>query len=177
MIKNGILPKMRSLLKCGYGRIFRLSFIAAVVAIFFYSCSSPQKSSAVVSGKARFEFLTPSLVRMEYAPSGRFVDVPTVVVQQRSWPKVTVQTTNKDGWLTMQTKLLKVRYRLQSGPFTKGNLSVAWQDSLNTRQWHPGEKDSLNLGGIRYSLDGVRKGYLPKVQPGLLSRRDRKSVV
>ncbi|NOX86380.1 MAG: DUF4968 domain-containing protein, partial [Chlorobi bacterium] len=123
MIKKEVLPKIHGSL-AGLGRrIFRLSFMV-VVAIFFYSCSSPQDGSTIVSGKARFEFLTASLVRMEYAPSGQFVNAPTVVVQRRSWSKVAVQTTNKDGWLTMQTKRLKVRYRLQSGPFTAKNLSV-----------------------------------------------------
>ena len=169
MIRKEVLPKTHGPV-AGLGRrIFRLSFIV-VGMMFFYSCSSPQEGSTIVSGKARFEFLTASLVRMEHAPSGQFVDASTVVVQQRSWPKVAVQTTNKNGWLTMQTTRLKVRYRLHSGSFTKGNLSVAWRDSMGSHLWHPTEKDSLNLGGIRYSLDGVRKGYLPKVQPGLLSR-------
>ena len=55
------------------------------------SCAKPQSSPVIVVGNARFEFLTPSLVRMEYSPSARFVDAPTAVVQRRDWPAVRVE--------------------------------------------------------------------------------------
>jgi len=56
-------------------------------------CAKTESSSTIVVGNARFEFLTPSLVRMEYSSSGSFVDAPTAVVQKREWPKVSVQAT------------------------------------------------------------------------------------
>ena len=40
--------------------------------------------------------------------------------------------------------------------------------SLGT--WAPGDSDAKNLGGISSSLDGARKGKLPKQLPGILSR-------
>lgn len=150
--------------------------------------------NTVQAGDARFTFLTPSLVRMEYAPSGKFVDAPTAVVQKRDWPAVVVHAASQDGWLVANTDQLTVRYRLQSGAFDADNLEVRWhtEAASPTRRWHPGQVDTGNLGGLTYSLDNISKPnlptdgtdlespvndlipgidvLLPKAKPGLLSR-------
>jgi len=115
----------------------------------------------LVAGHARFEFLTPSLVRMEYSPSGAFVDAPTAVVLRRNWPAVKVESTHEDGWLVARSSALTLRYRLGSGPFTADNLSVAWHDGGSVHRWHPGQADPQNLGGLTYSLDNISKPNLP----------------
>jgi alpha-glucosidase (family GH31 glycosyl hydrolase) len=147
--------------------------------------------ASVVAGKARFEFLTASLVRMEYAPDGRFVDAPTAVVQQRDWPAVQVRSTQEHGWLVLATDALTLRYRQGSGPFTADNLEVSWHGpGGRLSHWHPGQVDDENLGGLTYSLDDLRTANVPadtrdspvgvvipgievplrKATPGLLSR-------
>jgi hypothetical protein len=45
--------------------------------------ASASATTTISAGNVRFEFLTPSLVRLEFSPSGKFVDAPTAVVQQR----------------------------------------------------------------------------------------------
>ncbi len=125
-------------------------------------CARTPGSPTVLAGNARFEFLTPSLVRLEYSPSGHFVDAPTAVVQKRDWLKVPVQAVQKDGWLVASSSLIAVRYRLKSGAFGASNLEVSWQDAGGTRHtWHPGDKDTQNLGGLPYSLDNVSADNLP----------------
>jgi len=120
-------------------------------------------TTAVVAGNARFEFLTPTLVRLEYSPSGAFTDAPTAVVQRRDWPPVKVQSHERDGWLTIASDALTVRYRLGSGAFSAATLAVSWQDrSGRTREWHPGEVDRGNLGGLTYSLDNIAAANLPR---------------
>lgn len=112
---------------------------------------------------ARFQFLTPSMVRMEYSPTGVFVDAPTAVVQKRDWTPVKVDSTQKDGWLVLDTDAVQVRYRLHSGPFTAANLVVSWnRPTAGPQQWHPGERDPHNLGGLTYSLDNISAPNLPK---------------
>ena len=134
------------------------------------SCAETQSRPTVVAGKARFEFLTPSMVRMEYSPSGAFVDAPTAVVQKRDWPAVHVQSTQKDGWLIATTSAMTLRYRLQSGPFSATNLKVTWNNPVGgAHDWHPGDVDSLNLGGLTYSLDNISKANLPEGQMDLES--------
>ena len=121
-----------------------------------------QSQSAVTAGHARLEFLTASLVRLEYSPSGVFVDAPTAVVLKRDWPAVRVQSTRQDGWLIATTGPLTVRYRLGSGEFTATNLEVSWKDAAGAaRTWHPGVTDPLNLGGLTYSLDNISGDNLP----------------
>ena len=144
--------------------------IIALLPMLVLSCSKNESGSTIVSGNARFEFLTPSLVRMEYSPSGQFVDAQTAVIKKRNWAPVKVESNRKSGWLTAKTSKMTLRYRLHSGSFKSGNLKVIWNDTTGSHTWQPGDKDSLNLGGITYSLDEARKGHLPKPQPGLLSR-------
>jgi alpha-glucosidase (family GH31 glycosyl hydrolase) len=150
-------------------------------------------TSTIAAGNARFEFLTPSLVRMEFSPSGAFVDAPTAVVQKRDWPAVQVERREQNGWLIAASSAMTLRYRLQSGAFNATNLKVTWNDRDGAaHEWHPGEADPLNLGGLTYSLDNVGEANLQKdgtdlespvndaipgidlvlerAQPGLLSR-------
>ena len=134
----------------------------AVAAGMLASCGNATADPTVVSGRARFEFLTPSLVRMEYSPSGSFTDAPTAVVQRRQWAKVSVQSTQKDGWLVLASSALTLRYRIQSGAFSATNLEVSWKDAEGKeRSWRPGDKDLQNLGGLPYSLDNVSVDNLP----------------
>jgi len=135
------------------------SFVSAPQVSF----ARTQHTSTVVAGNARFEFLTSSLVRMEYAPSGRFVDEPTAVVQKRDWSTVDAQSTRQNGWLVVHTHSMTLRYRLNSGAFNDSNLQVTWNyPNSAPRTWHPGQVDTQNLGGLTYSLDHVSEVNLPK---------------
>src|SRR5579884_3564921 len=126
------------------------------------ACRHVEHDPTVICGNARFEFLTPSLVRMEYSSSGHFIDAPTAVVQKRDWPRVAVDSVQEDGWLVVRTAAMTLRYRLRSGPFSSANLEIAWSDGhQHTRSWHPGMADPLNLGGLPYSLDNVSADNLP----------------
>ncbi len=176
--------------------LWRLGAAATAVAVLLAACARApvvQHGSTVVAGKARFEFLTASLVRMEYSPSGRFVNAPSVVVQKRNWPGVEVHVNRRDGWMIASSSAVTVRYRLRSGRFRPDNLQVVWKDAPGTtHHWRPGQRDPLNLGGLTYSLDNVSRANLPaggsaaaspvndivpgtdvplsRAQPGLLSR-------
>jgi alpha-glucosidase (family GH31 glycosyl hydrolase) len=120
-------------------------------------------TTTIAAGNARFEFLTPAVVRMEYSPSGKFVDAPTAVVQKRDWREVPVERREQNGWLVASSSVMMLRYRLGSGAFSAANLVVSWNDRAGAaHQWHPGEADPLNLGGLTYSLDNVSASNLPK---------------
>jgi Glycosyl hydrolases family 31/Domain of unknown function (DUF5110) len=172
-------------------RMLRLLAIGLFVGWMPAAFAQPATVSEAMAGKARFEFLTASLVRMEYAPDGHFVDAPTAVVQQRDWPAVQVRSTQERGWLVLATDAVTLRYRQGSGAFSADNLEVTWHGSDGrVRRWHPGEVDDRNLGGLTYSLDDVRTANVPadprdspvgvvipgievplqKATPGLLSR-------
>ncbi|MFL6606072.1 MAG: TIM-barrel domain-containing protein [Steroidobacteraceae bacterium] len=137
--------------------------------VLLASCAKPS-APTIRSENARFEFLTASLVRMEYSPSAAFVDSPTAVVQKRDWPAVQVHSMQKDGWLIATTGAMTLRYRMRSGPFSATNLEITWSDPTSgTHSWHPGDVDPQNLGGLTYSLDNVSKDNLPESRTDLQS--------
>src|SRR4051812_37581213 len=80
----------------------------------------------VVSGKARFEVLSPTVIRTEYAGDGDFVDAGTFnVVGRDDFAPTRYTTSTEDGWLTISTNRLTVKYQVGSGPFTDRNLRIA----------------------------------------------------
>ncbi|HVS76069.1 MAG TPA: TIM-barrel domain-containing protein [Steroidobacteraceae bacterium] len=142
-----------------------LGAAAAVSLVLGQAHAAPASGSTttqVTSGHARFEFLTPSLVRMEFSPGGRFVDAPTAVVKERNWPAVRVTTTHAGGWLIVESSALTLRYRTDAGAFTAADLSVSWRGPAGgDRHWRPGQADPGNLGGLTYSLDNISAATLP----------------
>jgi alpha-glucosidase (family GH31 glycosyl hydrolase) len=179
-------------------RVRRFARVAArslwfALAPALAGAAEPGGATTVAAGNARFEFLTATLVRLEYSPSGAFVDSPTAVVERRDWPAVSVASREQDGWLIAASGALTVRYQLRSGAFTGANLEVLWKDRAGSEHaWHPGDVDAGNLGGLTYSLDNISAPNLPRdgmdlespvddsipgidlvlerAQPGLLSR-------
>jgi hypothetical protein len=107
-----------------------------------------KRAGMVAEGNARFEVLTPNLVRMEYSPSGKFINEPSVSVPNRSWPETAFQTTRTNGWLEIKTGKLIVRYHPGTGPFTAQNLQMIWKDEDGEHTWKPGDKYDKNLGGV-----------------------------
>lgn len=118
----------------------------------------------------RFSLLSPTLARLEYSPSGRFVDQPSVVVIDRAWQAASSEQYEKDGYLYVQGERMRIRYRLDSGPFTSDNLEISFRHGGDWRSWRPGQRDPHNLGGTVHSLDGVSESSLPPLPAGLLSR-------
>jgi alpha-glucosidase (family GH31 glycosyl hydrolase) len=155
-------------------KVFRCMILVALfgfVSTPLVALARMQSSTTVVvAGHARFEFLTPSLVRMEYAPNGRFVNAPSAVVLKREWTAVQARSSNENGWLVVRTSDLTLRYRLDSGAFKADNLQITWSGTGGaSRSWHPGQIDTQNLGGLTYSLDHVSGANLPKGQQDLES--------
>ncbi|GAA3568312.1 hypothetical protein GCM10022197_25620 [Microlunatus spumicola] len=86
---------------------------------------SPGPASGVVdSGDARFEVVTPTLVRLRHAAGGRFDERPTTTAVPRDAPPPAYTVDHVDGWLVVRTDRLTLRYREGSGAFTPDNLSV-----------------------------------------------------
>ena len=87
--------------------------------------AQPVRAGAtVVDGPARFEVITPTLIRMEYAADGRFEDRPTfnAVARNVTPPPFALRTLSSG--LEIRTARLVLRYRTESGPLGPGNVSV-----------------------------------------------------
>lgn len=141
--------------------------------------------SVVVVGNARFTVLTPTLLRLEYAPDEQFEDHPSFFAlhRRRTPPAFAVERASTN--LVLRTDALELRYRMGSGFFDSRNLDIRWRDGASQRDacgtdapagppgastgvWRPGDTNRGNLGGTVRTLDGAR-GTVRR-DDGLLSR-------
>ncbi|MDB5284039.1 MAG: hypothetical protein JWO06_3114 [Bacteroidota bacterium] len=132
--------------------------------------------SIVQSGKARFTILTDHVIRMEYSNDSIFTDQASLTFVNRNLITPAFESSEKDGWLIIKTKLCELHYLKNSGPFSLRNLFIQYNDSLRSFSWKPGTKDKYNLKGTTRTLDGVSGKFnfygLKNIQleDGILSR-------
>jgi hypothetical protein len=102
------------------------------------SAGEPANRHAVRSGDARFEVLSPTLIRMEYAGDGKFTDAATFnAVGRDGFGRTRFTDKVAGGWLTIDTDRLTLRYKVGSGPFTTQNVSVRLRTGDQTVTAHP----------------------------------------
>ncbi len=120
---------------------------------------APAHPDAVVTGRTyRFTVLTSRLIRMEWSPSGTFVDHRSQVVVDRSFdvPEFSVERLG-DG-LEIRTEHLLLRY--DGGPFTASGLSATLTSGATDPHyatWRYGESYPQDLAGGRGNLLGTAR--------------------
>ncbi|HEY3869668.1 MAG TPA: TIM-barrel domain-containing protein [Actinocrinis sp.] len=80
--------------------------------------------ATVVQGDARFEVLAPEVIRMEYSPTGSFLDDPTFDIMDRAFTVPSYTSSVSNGRLTITTSQMTLSYQLGSGPFTAVNTTM-----------------------------------------------------
>ncbi|BDO42238.1 TIM-barrel domain-containing protein [Cellulomonas sp. NTE-D12] len=125
-------------------------------------------SGAVTSGDARFEVLSPTLIRTEYSGTGRFEDSATFnVIGRDGFGRTPFTTDTSDGWLTIRTAAATLRYKVGSGPFGKDNLQLsldAGRQKVDAAPWASAvpptcavgvlcEAEDLSLAGVTVATD------------------------
>ena len=86
--------------------------------------ATAQPNGTVVSGQARFQILSPTLIRSEFAGNNAFENQATYNVVNRTIPRTAYTSRVQDGWLTITTSALTLRYRVGSGPFRADNIEL-----------------------------------------------------
>ncbi len=114
----------------------------------------------VSAGDARFEILSPTLIRTEYAGDGKFTDDPTFNAIGRDGFTPAAYTAKKaDGWLTIRTSAVVLKYKLGAGAFDASNLSVQLTAGGTPVTAAPWQLLTCSLGalceGENLSLNGV----------------------
>lgn len=105
--------------------------------------------ATVTSGEARFEILSPTLIRTEYAGDGTFTDEPTFNAIGRDGFTPTAYTARtENGWLTVSTSAMTLRYRVGSGPFDAQNLSVRLDAGAKPVTAAPWQRLVCSLGSL-----------------------------
>ncbi len=153
-----------------FRRLFCFILLSCAMSYDVVVAGSPvaNPKSVVTEGAVRFTILTPQLIRMEWSENSTFEDHPSLLVINRNLPVPEFSVKNSGDILTIQTKKLTLKYRKNSGKFSKNNLECEF--SLNGKKivWNPGMKDTANLKGTTRTLDGVEGAA--SLEPGLLSR-------
>ncbi|SEG75939.1 Carbohydrate binding module (family 6) [Actinacidiphila yanglinensis] len=129
----------------------RVAVVAAVAAAATVLTGTGQSALArggaahphiptVTEGNARFEVLSPTLIRTEYAGDGTFTDSATFnAIGRDSFTSTPYTSSTSGGWLTLKTSKVTLRYKLDSGAFTAQNLSVnltAGSDPVTATPWN-----------------------------------------
>lgn len=140
-----------------------------------------QDGNVVVIGNARFTFISPTLVRLEYADGAKFLDAKTLFAQNREPQPVEVTIENKhqtegNRRYTLKTSGMRIEFENDGFPFGQTNLNVFFKnhekgknnDKNGERHWYMASTQGRNLRGAIVTLDGVG-GPVP-LQEGLLSR-------
>lgn len=95
------------------------------------------RDATVVDGRARFEVLAPTLIRMEYAGDGRFEDRPTFTAVDRRRPAQPFRTWTRNGYRYIATTRQTLSYKEGSGPFTPSNTTVRLRVGTAAAVAHP----------------------------------------
>lgn len=152
-----------------FRQLRRTGPMAVVGALLALASPALARTATVTAGAARFQVLTPTLIRAEYAADGRFENRPTMTATRDRLPVPAFRVTRSGRWLTIITRRIRLRYRLGSGPFSPANLRMML--TLAGRRVtvgpQPGDGQG-NLGGWRRALDLVAAPVA--LNDGLLSR-------
>ena len=137
----------------------------------------PRAGDGIVAGGARFTILTPECIRIEYAPSGRFVDAPSLFAATRGAARAgrdgrgrgIAAAIERDGRrLTIDTGRIRLVFQDDGAPPGPENLRAEIRGGPAPIVWTPGAADAQNLGGTLKALGGVRGPV--DLGSGILSR-------
>ncbi|GAA0931244.1 glycoside hydrolase family 31 protein [Kribbella koreensis] len=94
----------------------------------------------VITGNARFQVLSPTLIRTEYAGDAQFQDSATFnAVGREDFKPVPFTSSVTGGVLTIRTSAATLTYKVDSGPFDASNLSIqlkAGPTPVVAAPWH-----------------------------------------
>ena len=116
--------------------------------------AAPPPPTSVINGNARFTVITPNCVRIEYAPSGKFTDAPSLFAATRPARPGAVRVTR--GAAVVETAAMELTYTPDGKPFSPDNLHADIRKGAGTVRWAPGMLNPGNLGGTIRTLDGLR---------------------
>jgi len=135
----------------------------------FFTATADQPGTVVV-GHARFEVITPNLIRIEYAPDGKFVDAPSWFAINRDVRDDKAVITPSNGGVDIDTGAIHLVYHDSdtNRPLSAGNLHADIKKGDSVVTWKPGLGSTGNLGGTARTLDGV-SGRIA-LEEGVLSR-------
>lgn len=140
-----------------------LTFAAGIAGLLAVTSCGAKKEQAVVfpnnvawqDSCVRFTVINDGVIRLEYAPDGKFVDDPSFIAVNRQYEPAAYSMKESDNQIVVSTKNMSLTYQKGTGAFSAENLSIEAGTALTTQfVWHPGDVQKENLGGTYRTLDG-----------------------
>ncbi len=143
------------------------ALVLGLAALAPHADAAPIPTEPILDGKARFEVITPSLIRLEFAADGKFEDRPSQTTAGRiaSTADFTTRLSADRRFRVIRTAKQTLRWRRHSGPFARGSLRVKVGTSKLRPRPGPNPRP---LGGWRRSLDLIDGPVA--LHEGMLSR-------
>lgn len=158
-------------------------FIYVILCVLFAGNLAAQHVNIAYGDKnTRFTVITERVVRMEFSPSGEFTDNPYLIAVKRDYPSVKYDVQIDNGWVSIITSSIKLKYKQGSGRFTEKNTTLSASIGGKEIYWKPGMLQKANLKGTYRTLDGMdgdiqtmdwlqdsKKGEKLKLEDGILA--------
>ena len=108
---------------------------------------------SIILGKRRFICLSPTVVRVEYAPAGAFEARRSMIAYPAQVPTAFKSITRDGDWDVLDTGAMTIRTCKNDVACNRLNLEIRWNDGKLVQFWRPEDRDHQNLGGTLRSLD------------------------
>lgn len=145
--------------------------LALMVSSGLTSFSATPAANPMVFGNNRLSIITPTLLRLEFADSAKFIDDPTLFAYDRtsmlSPEEITVKELGDDCY-EITTPALRIWYKNDGFPFSTSNLNVFYTLNGKEKKFTNRFLPKNNLGGPVETLDRVTK-EIP-MDDGILSK-------
>lgn len=130
--------------------------------------TAARAAEPIVLGGKRISVITPTLLRLEYAADGRFVDAPTLFASERPPLADYTLTDLGEGRYELRTAALRMEVQDDGLPFGVQNHAIYFTLDGKEKRINTASRQSRNLGGAITTLDAVSRRV--PVEEGLLSR-------
>lgn len=134
-------------------KVLKLLFVL-VALMSSVSLVKANDNVAYRDANVRFTVISDGVLRMEYSPSGQFIDDKSFLAVNRDYEASKYVTKKSGKWVEITTSKMKLRYLTGSGAFTEKNLSITSVKGAFKFAWKPGMKAAGNLKGTSRTLDG-----------------------
>ncbi|MBQ2639730.1 MAG: DUF5110 domain-containing protein [Bacilli bacterium] len=125
-----------------------------------YTRARSDDKSIVQGSNFRISIITERIVRLEFSPSGQFIDRPTQLVSRRDLGLANFRVTQDTTYINVSTKYFELKY-IKRAPFTGTKVDPAknLKITLNSRErdrnkdWYYGHPEARNMLGNMISVD------------------------
>lgn len=132
-----------------------IAFALSLLAITLPAVASEKLSDGIVykDRTKRFTVVADGLIRMEYAPDGKFNDDPSFIGYIRNYPETDAKVSDGGKTVRIETKKIILSYKKSNTPFSEENLSIVSAQGVKPFSWTPGKSQEHNLEGTTRTLD------------------------